>query len=102
KEYTNQVFLQPETLSERIFLNKAQALLSEKFDRSVLLLPNCTSGMEMIAIAENITAGDEVIIPSFTYVSSANAFVRNGAVPVFVDISPETMNIDVAQIENAI
>lgn len=102
KEYTNQVFLQPETLSERIFLNKAQALLSEKFDRSVLLLPNCTSGMEMIAIAENITVGDEVIIPSFTYVSSANAFVRNGAVPVFVDISPETMNIDVAQIENAI
>lgn len=58
--------------------------------------------MEIVALAENIGNGDEVIMPSFTYVSSANAFVRNGAKPVFVDISPDTLNIDVTKIESAI
>lgn len=102
KEYVAQVFQQSKTLIQRNFLTQAQTLLEKKFSRAIFLLPNCTSAMEIVALAENIGSGDEVIMPSFTYVSSANAFVRSGAIPVFVDIEPDTMNMDAAQIEKAI
>lgn len=102
KEYVAQVFQQSKTLIQRSFLTQAQSLLEKKFNRTIFLLPNCTSAMEIVALAENIEFGDEVIMPSFTYVSSANAFVRSGAIPVFVDIEPDTMNMDVEQVEKAI
>lgn len=68
----------------------------------VLLTPSCTAALEMAAILLDIQAGDEVIMPSYTFVSSANAFVLRGAKIVFVDIRPDTMNLDENLIEQAI
>lgn len=68
----------------------------------VLLTPSCTAALEMAALLLDIQAGDEVIMPSFTFVSTANAFVMRGAVPVFVDICPRTLNINPGAIEAAI
>ncbi|WGE35556.1 dTDP-4-amino-4,6-dideoxygalactose transaminase [Actinobacillus genomosp. 1] len=67
-----------------------------------LLMPSCTAALEMAAMLVNIQAGDEVIMPSYTFVSTANAFVLRGAKIVFVDIRPDTMNIDETKIEAAI
>lgn len=67
-----------------------------------LLTPNCTQALEMAAILINIQPGDEVIMPSYTFVSTANAFVLRGAKIIFVDIRPDTMNIDETLIEQAI
>lgn len=68
----------------------------------VLMTPSCTSALEMAAILADIQAGDEVIMPSFTFVSTANAFVLRGARIVFVDVCPDTMNIDASKIEAAV
>ena len=67
-----------------------------------LLSHSCTAALEMAAILIDLKPGDEVIMPSFTFVSTANAFALRGAVPVFVDIRPDTLNIDEALIEGAI
>ena len=67
-----------------------------------LLTHSCTAALEMAAILADIQHGDEVIMPSYTFVSTANAFVLRGAVPVFVDIRPDTLNIDETLIEAAI
>jgi dTDP-4-amino-4,6-dideoxygalactose transaminase len=67
-----------------------------------ILVPSGTAALEMMMILANIGPGDEVILPSFTFSSTANAVVLRGAVPVFVDISPNTMNIDENLIEKAI
>ncbi len=67
-----------------------------------LLTPSCTAALEMAAMLCDIRPGDEVIVPSFTFVSTANAFVLRGACPVFVDIRPDTLNMDEEQIEKAI
>lgn len=74
-----------------------------EFDSSkCLLTPNCTQALEMAAVLIGIEPGDEVIMPSYTFVSTANAFVIRGAKIVFVDIRPDTMNIDETLIEPAI
>lgn len=70
--------------------------------KGVLLTTSCTHATEMAALLSDIEPGDEVIMPSYTFVSTADAFVLRGAVPVFVDIRPDTMNIDEKLIENAI
>ena len=67
-----------------------------------LLTPNCTQALEMAALLINLQPDDEVIMPSYTFVSTANAFVLRGAKIVFVDIRPDTMNIDETLIEAAI
>ena len=67
-----------------------------------LLTTSCTHATEMAALLAKVKAGDEVIMPSFTFVSTADAFVLRGAIPVFVDIRPDTMNIDEEKIEEAI
>lgn len=67
-----------------------------------LLTTSCTHATEMAALLANIQPGDEVIMPSYTFVSTADAFVLRGAVPVFVDIRPDTMNIDENLIEAAV
>jgi dTDP-4-amino-4,6-dideoxygalactose transaminase len=69
---------------------------------TVLLTHSCTAALEMIAIVLDIKPGDEVILPSFTFVSTANAFVLRGGIPVFVDIRTDTLNIDENRIESAI
>lgn len=70
--------------------------------KKALLTHSCTAALEMSAILLDIQAGDEIIMPSFTFVSTANAFVLRGGVPVFVDIRPDTLNIDENLIEQAI
>jgi dTDP-4-amino-4,6-dideoxygalactose transaminase len=67
-----------------------------------LLTHSCTAGLEMAALLAELGAGDEVIMPSFTFVSTANAFVLRGARPVFVDIRPDTLNLDESKVEAAI
>ncbi len=67
-----------------------------------LLTPSCTHSLEMAALLLNIAPGDEVIMPSYTFVSTANAFALRGATIVFVDIRPDTMNIDETKIEDAV
>ncbi|MNR80362.1 dTDP-4-amino-4,6-dideoxygalactose transaminase [compost metagenome] len=67
-----------------------------------LLTHSCTAALEMSAILADLGPGDEVIMPSYTFVSTANAFVLRGAVPIFVDVRPDTMNIDETKIEAAI
>src|SRR3569832_2003469 len=67
-----------------------------------LLTHSCTAALEMAAILVDIQPGDEVIMPSYTFVSTANAFVLRGGVPIFVDIRPDTLNIDETLIEAAI
>jgi dTDP-4-amino-4,6-dideoxygalactose transaminase len=85
------------------FTRRCQQWMEQRFaSKKVLLTPSCTASLEMAAILINIKPGDEVIMPSFTFVSTANAFVLRGATIQFVDIRPDTMNIDETKIEAAI
>ena len=78
-------------------------LLQDRFDiEKILMTPSCTASLEMAAQLCDLSAGDEVIMPSYTFVSTAAAFVRLGATPVFVDVRPDTLNIDESLIEAAI
>lgn len=70
--------------------------------KKALLTHSCTAALEMAALLLDLEPGDEVIMPSFTFVSTANAFVLRGGVPVFVDIRPDTLNIDETLIEQAV
>jgi len=65
----------------------------------VLLTTSCTHALEMAAILLNLEPGDEVIVPSFTFVSTVNAFVLRGAVPIFADVRPDTLNLDESRLE---
>ncbi len=86
-----------------LYTKKCHALLEQKLNaKKALLTHSCTAALEMAAILLNLNPGDEVIMPSYTFVSTANAFVLRGAVPVFVDIRPDTLNIDENLIEQAI
>ncbi len=85
------------------FTQQCSELLEERFGiHKVLMTPSCTGALEMAGMLCGLGPGDEVIMPSFTFVSTANAVVRLGAKPVFVDIRPDTLNIDDALIEDAI
>mgnify|MGYP000458784104 CR=1 FL=1 len=83
------------------FTKRCHKSFEEKLQcKKVLLTTSCTHALEMAAILLDIKEGDEVIMPSYTFVSTANAFVLRGAKIVFVDIRPDTMNIDETKIEN--
>jgi len=85
------------------FTRRCQQWMEQRFGcKKVLLTPSCTASLEMAALLINIQPGDEVIMPSYTFVSTANAFVLRGATIVFVDIRPDTLNIDESKIEAAI
>lgn len=84
-----------------VFTAKCHELLEGMFGAPCLLTHSCTAALEMAAILAEIAPGDEVIMPSFTFVSTANAFVLRGAVPVFVDIRPDTLNMDERLLEQA-
>ncbi len=85
------------------FTKKCSFWLEKRFNsQKVLLTTSCTHALEMAAVLSNINAGDEVIMPAYTFVSTADAFVLRGAKVVFVDIRPDTMNIDENLIEAAI
>jgi dTDP-4-amino-4,6-dideoxygalactose transaminase len=86
-----------------MFTKKCHAWLEARTGANkALLTHSCTAALEMAAILADIKPGDEVIMPSFTFVSTANAFVLRGGVPVFVDIRPDTRNIDETKIEAAV
>lgn len=85
------------------FTRRCQQWMEQRFgSHKVLLTPSCTASLEMAALLLDIKPGDGVIMPSFTFVSTANAFVLRGAKVVFVDVRPDTMNIDETKIEAAI
>ena len=85
------------------FTRRCQQWMEQRFrSRKVLLTPSCTASLEMAAILIDIQPGDEVIMPSYTFVSTANAFVLRGATIVFVDVRPDTLNIDETLIAAAI
>jgi dTDP-4-amino-4,6-dideoxygalactose transaminase len=85
------------------FTKKCNSWLEHRLGcRKALLTHSCTAALEMAAILAGIQPGDEIIMPSFTFVSTANAFVLRGGVPVFVDIRPDTLNIDDDLIEAAV
>ncbi len=85
------------------FTKKCHALLESALGvPKVFLTTSCTHALEMSAILADVQEGDEVILPSFTFVSSVNAFVLRGARPVFVDVRPDTLNLDERLIEAAV
>lgn len=85
------------------YTKKCNAWIEERTGAGkCLLTTSCTHATELAALLCNIRPGDEVIMPAYTFVSTADAFVLRGAVPVFVDIRPDTMNIDETLIEDAI
>src|SRR5256885_15537936 len=85
------------------FTSKCHELLEKELGvKKALLTTSCTAALEMAALLLDIQSGDEVIIPSFTFVSAANAFVLRGARPVFADIRPDTLNLDEAHVASLI
>jgi dTDP-4-amino-4,6-dideoxygalactose transaminase len=85
------------------FTRKCSDWLEQRMGgHKALLTHSCTAALEMIALLADTKPGDEIIMPSYTFVSTANAFVLRGGVPVFVDIRPDTLNIDETKIEAAI
>ena len=67
---------------------------SKKFDFHSYLTPSCTASIEVAILLGNFVPGDEIIIPSYTFVGSATPFTLRGSIPVFIDINPDTQNID--------
>ena len=85
------------------FTKKCSAWMQDNFNvKHAMLTTSCTHALEMAAYLSEIRPGDEVIMPSYTFVSTADAFVLRGAKIVYVDIRPDTMNIDETKIEDAI
>jgi len=85
------------------FTHKCNSLLEKELGvKKSLLTTSCTHALEMSAILLDIKPDDEVIVPSFTFVSTVNAFVLRGAKPVFIDIRPDTLNMDETQLEGLI
>lgn len=103
EEYMHQAIESGKLCGDGPFTKKCSAWMRENFHSGeVLLTTSCSHALEMSAFLCGIQPGDEVIMPSYTFVSTANAFVLRGARIVFVDIRPDTMNIDETKIEDAI
>jgi len=102
-EYIQECVTNQKICGDGAYTHKCNAWLEERTGSTkCLLTTSCTHATEMAALLTDIQPGDEVIMPSYTFVSTADAFVLRGAVPVFVDIRPDTMNIDEKKIEAAI
>src|SRR3989449_8346692 len=101
--YISQAHAKGHLSGDGAFTKQCNAWLEHRIGcRKALLTHSCTAALEMAAILADIRPGDEVIMPSYTFVSTANAFVLRGGVPVFVDIRPDTLNIDETRIAGAI
>jgi dTDP-4-amino-4,6-dideoxygalactose transaminase len=99
-EYIQQALLSGHVSGDGKFTRQAHRLLEEILGvPKVLLTTSCTHALEMSALLLNIQPGDEVIVPSFTFVSTINAFVLRGARPVFADVRPDTLNLDESRLE---
>ena len=103
EKYINQAIANHKISGDGVFTKKCSEWLEDNTNSAkVLMTTSCTHALEMAALLADIQPEDEVIMPSYTFVSTADAFVLRGAVPVFVDIRPDTMNIDENLIEAAI
>jgi dTDP-4-amino-4,6-dideoxygalactose transaminase len=99
-EYVEQAIRGGQTSGDGPFTKRCSALLEETLDvPRVLLTTSCTHALEMAALLLQLEPGDEVIVPSFTFVSTVNAFVLRGATPVFADVRPDTLNLDETKLD---
>lgn len=102
-KYLNECLLNEHLSGNGVFTKRCEILLERSLGgQKAFLTTSCTHALEMTALLIDIQQGDEIIIPSFTFSSTANAFVLRGAKPVFADIRPDTLNIDETQIEKLI
>lgn len=102
-DYIARVFEDRHISGDGAFTKKCQSLLETELGvPKVLLTTNCTHALELTALLLDIKPGDEVICPSFTFVTTINAYVLRGATPVFIDIRPDTLNMDENQLESKI
>ena len=100
EKYMLEAFRSGKHCGNHEFCNKVIELMKEKHGfNEVFLVPSCTAALEMGAVLANIGPGDEVILPSYTFSSTVNAVVLFGAIPIFCEVEPETMNIDATKIE---
>lgn len=103
KRYMEEAVASGHLAGDGAFTKRCNALLEEILAApKVLLTTSCTHALEMTALLLNIREGDEVILPSFTFVSTVNAFVLRGATPVFIDVKPTTLNLDEDLLEKLI
>jgi dTDP-4-amino-4,6-dideoxygalactose transaminase len=101
--YVSQSFSSGAVVGDGPFTARATELITKLTGGlGALLTTSCTHALEMTALLLDLEAGDEVIMPSFTFVSTANAYALRGGIPVFVDIRPDTLNLDETQLEAAI
>ena len=102
-DYIRQAVENQKICGDGEFTKKCSEWIEERTGTAkCLLTTSCTHATELAALLTDVGPGDEVIMPSYTFVSTADAFVLRGATPVFVDIRPDTMNIDEKLIEDAI
>lgn len=102
-DYISQAIQSGHASGDGSFTKKCHTLLEQTLGvAKIFLTTSCTDALEMAALLLNIQPGDEVVVPSFTFVSTINAFVLRGAKPVFADIRPDTLNIDETQLERLI
>src|SRR6266567_1664538 len=102
-KYVSEAIADGHISGDGLFTKKCHKLLETLLETpKVLLTSSCTHALEMAALLLNIEPGDEVIVPSFTFVSTINAFVLRGARPVFCDIRMDTLNIDEQRLESLI
>jgi dTDP-4-amino-4,6-dideoxygalactose transaminase len=102
-DYIREAIARAHLASDGQFSRRCEAWLQQTIGcQQALLTHSCTAALEMAALLAGIQPGDEIVMPSFTFVSTANAFVLRGGIPVFVDIRPDTLNIDEGAIEAAI
>ena len=101
--YVQQAIDQMHTAGDGPFTKKCQTLIEQELGAAkALLTTSCTHALELAALLLDLQPGDEVVLPSFTFVSTANAFVLRGARPVFVDIRPDTLNLDESLLDRSI
>lgn len=101
--YIIEAFQQTHISGDGLFTKRSQEFLENWLGSAkVLLTTSCTHALELAALLLDVQPGDEVIIPSFTFVSTVNAFVLRGAKPVFVDIRPDTLNLDETLLEGLV
>src|SRR6266571_6752278 len=102
-EYVTEAIRQRHLSGDGPFTKRCREWLEKRFPvSSALLTTSCTHALEMSALLLDIKAGDEVIVPSFTFVSTVNAFVLRGARPVFIDIRRDTLNLDETRLESLV
>ncbi len=103
EDYVSQAIKSGHLSGDGPFTKRGSALLESLTGaRKALLTTSCTHALEMAAILLDLQPGDEVIVPSFTFVSTVNAIVLRGAKPIFIDIRPDTLNLDETQLEGLI